>query len=85
MEYMDPLLSILMMDPVLLRTSGTIVDRYSISQQMLNDPVDPFNRAPITQSDIIPQPELKATIQAWISTKRAERAARAKEAEGAGM
>jgi hypothetical protein len=35
-EFLDPLLSTLMKDPVYLPTSGTIVDRATISQHLLN-------------------------------------------------
>ena len=31
--------------------------------QLLNDPIDPFNRAPLTMADVTPQPELKAQIE----------------------
>ena len=31
--------------------------------------MDPFNRAPMTIKDIVPLPELKAQIEAWIATK----------------
>lgn len=71
-NYVDPLLLVLMTDPVLLKTSGNIVDRSTIVQQMLNDPLDPFNRAPITNADIEPQPNLKAEIEAWTKDKLAE-------------
>jgi ubiquitin conjugation factor E4 B len=36
-EFIDPLLSTLMRDPVRLPTSGHIVDRSTISQHLLND------------------------------------------------
>ena len=31
--------------------------------------MDPFNRAPMTIKDIVPLPDLKAQIEAWIETK----------------
>ena len=73
--YMDPLLLVLMSDPVLLKTSNNIVDRSTIVQQMLNDPHDPFNRAPITHDDIEPQSELKAEIETWLQNEKAKLAA----------
>ncbi len=36
-EFLDPLLSTLMKDPVRLPTSGNIVDRSTITQHLLND------------------------------------------------
>jgi ubiquitin conjugation factor E4 B len=73
-EFLDPLLMTLMRDPVLLPTSGNIVDRSTISQHLLNDEMDPFNRAPLKMSAIVPQTELKAKIQAWIDEKLASSA-----------
>lgn len=39
-----------MNDPVKLETSGNIVDLLTIKKQLLNDPLDPFNRAPLDES-----------------------------------
>ena len=36
-EFLDPLMSTIMRDPVRLPTSGNIVDRATISQHLLND------------------------------------------------
>ena len=80
-DFLDPLLATLMEDPVLLQTSNTVVDKATISQQMLNEAIDPFNRAPITQADIVPQPELKAKIQAWLAEARVKAEEMAAEAE----
>lgn len=38
-EFLDPLLDFIMKDPVYLPTSGVIVDRSTIVQQLLNNPV----------------------------------------------
>lgn len=59
-EYLDPLLSTLMRDPVLLPTSNTVIDRTTIAQHLLNNEIDPFNRKPLTIDMIQPLPELKA-------------------------
>ena len=40
-EFLDPLLCTLMRDPVLLPTSGTVIDRETITQHLLNDNTDP--------------------------------------------
>jgi hypothetical protein len=36
-EFLDPLLSTIMRDPVFLPTSSNIVDRATITQHLLND------------------------------------------------
>jgi len=51
------------------------VDRSTITQHLLNDPIDPFNREPMTIDGIKPAVELKAKIDAWLEEKRATRVA----------
>jgi ubiquitin conjugation factor E4 A len=43
-EFLDPILSILMTDPVILPSSKVVVDRTTISRHLLSDQSDPFNR-----------------------------------------
>lgn len=69
-EYLDPLMFTLMKDPVLLPTSGKTMERTSITQHLLNDQSDPFTRAPLTINDLVPNTELKATINAWVTAQR---------------
>jgi len=38
----------LMDDPVELPSSKTVIDRLTIKRHLMNDPHDPFNRAPLT-------------------------------------
>jgi ubiquitin conjugation factor E4 B len=73
-EFMDPLLSEFMNDPVLLPTSGNIVDRKTITQHLLNDSMDPFNRKELKLEDVVPAVELKAKMDAWLAAKREARA-----------
>jgi hypothetical protein len=56
---LDPILNTLMRDPVRLPTSGNIVDRSCISQHLLNDSTDPFNRMPLKVSMLEPVDELR--------------------------
>ncbi|KAH9157617.1 hypothetical protein AeRB84_000553 [Aphanomyces euteiches] len=65
-EFMDPLLWQLMKDPVTL-PSGYTVDRSTIAQHLLNDPSDPFTRAPLSIDQVIPNVSLKAQIEDWLS------------------
>jgi ubiquitin conjugation factor E4 B len=70
-QYQDPLLYTLMSDPVKL-PSGVSVDRSTIVSHLLSDPTDPFNRAPLTVEDLVPDVELKAEIEAWIAERKNE-------------
>lgn len=62
-----------MVDPVLLPSSNHILDRRHIERHLMTESFDPFNRAPLTKEQLIPQPELKARIESFIAAKRAER------------
>jgi ubiquitin conjugation factor E4 B len=65
-EFMCILSCELMKEPVLLPTSGNVCDISTMRRILLNDEHDPFNRAPLKMSDLIPQVELKARIEKWI-------------------
>ena len=74
-EYLDPLTYEVMKDPVRLPTSDTVVDRSTIAQQLLNDPLDPFNRQPLKIEDVVDETELKEQIEAFIEEKKEEQLA----------
>lgn len=69
-EFLDPIMSTLMSDPVLLPTSKTIMDRSTITRHLLSDQTDPFNRAPLTMDQVIPNAELKRQIEEWVAERR---------------
>ncbi|WZH39337.1 ubiquitin elongating factor core-domain-containing protein [Fusarium acuminatum] len=73
-EFEDPIMGILMTDPVLL-PSKHIVDRSTIAQHLLSDAKDPYTRQAMTMENVIPQTELKEKIELW----REERVQAAKE------
>lgn len=73
-EFLDPLLATIMIDPVILPTSKVTIDRSTIRQMLLSDPLDPFNRAPLKVEDVIPNVELKAQIEAFRAEKRGKKA-----------
>jgi ubiquitin conjugation factor E4 B len=77
-EFEDPIMGILMNEPVIL-PSKHVVDRSTIVQHLLSDPKDPYTRQPMTVDDVVPDAELKAKIETWKAEKRAK--ARAAEAE----
>ncbi|KAI6649295.1 Ubiquitin conjugation factor E4 B-like [Oopsacas minuta] len=64
-EFKDPLMDILMSDPVRLPDSGIVMDRSVIVRHLLNSLDDPFNRQPLTPDQLIPLPDLKARIESW--------------------
>ncbi|CAN0080528.1 unnamed protein product [Ascophyllum nodosum] len=70
-EFLDPVLFQLMRDPVLLPTSGTVVDRPTIVQHLLNDSTDPFNRQPLTEDMLEPQSDLRERIDDFVKRKGA--------------
>lgn len=68
-EFLDPLLSTLMKDPVQLPSSGVIIDRPTIERHLLTDQHDPFNRQPLTADKLVPRPDIKQKIEAFVSAK----------------
>lgn len=68
-EFRDPLMDTLMTDPVLL-PSGTNMDRKVILRHLLNSQTDPFNRQPLTESQLVANPELREQINKWIAGRR---------------
>ena len=70
-EFLDELVYTLMSDPVRL-PSGNVVNLSTIETHLLvqaGNPKDPFNNQPMTMKDVVPLPELKARIEAWIESK----------------
>ncbi|XP_048840007.1 ubiquitin conjugation factor E4 A [Brienomyrus brachyistius] len=72
-EFLDPIMSTLMLDPVLLPSSHITVDRSTIARHLLSDQTDPFNRSPLTMDQIRPNEELKQQIQQWLAERKKER------------
>ncbi|KAM9318195.1 ubiquitin conjugation factor E4 A isoform 2-T2 [Pholidichthys leucotaenia] len=72
-EFLDPIMSTLMLDPVLLPSSNVTVDRSTIARHLLSDQTDPFNRSPLTMDQIRPNEELKQQILQWLEKHKQER------------
>ena len=79
-EFEDPIMGILMTDPVVL-PSKHVVDRSTIMQHLLSDPKDPYTRQPMVIEDVVPDVELKERIEGWKTERRAAARARAAGAE----
>ncbi|XP_023696867.1 ubiquitin conjugation factor E4 B isoform X2 [Paramormyrops kingsleyae] len=71
-EFKDPLMDTLMTDPVRL-PSGNVMDRAVILRHLLNSSTDPFNRQPLTESMLEPEPALRERIQTWMREKQGAR------------
>merc|ERR1740138_2062341 len=61
-NYLDPIMSDIMEDPVLLPTSQNIMDRKVIERHIMSNDDDPFNRAHLSVKDLVPQDKLRAEI-----------------------
>lgn len=72
-EFLDPLMYVIMNDPVTLPTSKVNIDRSTIKAHLLNDSTDPFNRMPLRLEEVIPNDELKQRIIEYKRQKRSQR------------
>jgi len=57
---LDPISAVIMRDPVILPSSGAVVDRKTIKQQLLSVPQDPFNRSQLAIEDVTPGVSFRA-------------------------
>nr|XP_033774432.1 ubiquitin conjugation factor E4 A isoform X2 [Geotrypetes seraphini]XP_033774433.1 ubiquitin conjugation factor E4 A isoform X2 [Geotrypetes seraphini]XP_033774434.1 ubiquitin conjugation factor E4 A isoform X2 [Geotrypetes seraphini]XP_033774435.1 ubiquitin conjugation factor E4 A isoform X2 [Geotrypetes seraphini]XP_033774436.1 ubiquitin conjugation factor E4 A isoform X2 [Geotrypetes seraphini] len=69
-EFLDPIMSTLMVDPVMLPSSRVTVDRPTIARHLLSDQTDPFNRSPLTMDQVRPNTDLKEKIQQWLAERK---------------
>ncbi|XP_050350445.1 ubiquitin conjugation factor E4 A [Nymphalis io] len=69
-EFLDPIMSTLMLDPVILPSSRTTVDRTTIARHLLSDQSDPFNRSPLSMDQVKSNTELKERIHSWITMQK---------------
>lgn len=76
-EYLDPIMSHVMRDPVILPKANMSIDRTTIAQHLLSDPRCPFTSTPLKLEDCLPDTELKAKIDAFVAQRKAARAANA--------
>lgn len=72
-EYLDPLTAEIMLDPVILPASGTVIDFNTIKQHLLTTPQDPFNRTPLKIEDIKRDDALREEIEAFKAKRRQDR------------
>ena len=72
-EFLDPLTFNLMENPVTLPSSHMNIDRRNIEDFLLANPIDPFNRNPLTKDELIPNVELKKRIDEYKMKKFKEK------------
>lgn len=80
-EFLDPLMFILMEDPVILPGSKISIDRSTIKAHLLSDSTDPFNRMPLKLEDVVEDVELKKKIQEFKRLKKAEKLSQNQDVE----
>lgn len=71
-EFLDPIMSTVMMDPVILPSSKQTVDRNTIARHLLSDQTDPFNRSPLTMDQVVSNRDLAQQIKAWIEERKSQ-------------
>jgi len=69
-EFLDPILSTLMVDPVVLPASGITMERAVICRHLLSARTDPFCREPLTPDMLKPNVELRNRIEEWRQQRR---------------
>ncbi|ORM39590.1 Ubiquitin conjugation factor E4 B [Babesia sp. Xinjiang] len=67
-EFLDPIMNDIMEDPVLLPTSGIVMDRKNIERHLMSEATDPFSRQPLIKADLVPQEELKRRIDEFMAS-----------------
>lgn len=72
-EFLDPIMSTLMIDPVILPSSNVTVDRTTIARHLLSDQTDPFNRETLTMNQVKSDTALKQKIDAWIRERKSNK------------
>ena len=73
-EFLDPIMSSIMTNPVILPSSRVTVDRSTIARHLLSDQSDPFNRSPLTMEDVLPDNHLREKIQQWLAEMKKKKA-----------
>mmetsp|Transcript_4918 Transcript_4918/g.31454 ORF Transcript_4918/g.31454 Transcript_4918/m.31454 type:complete len:1286 (-) Transcript_4918:321-4178(-) len=67
-EFLDPVMQVVMTEPVML-PSNNVLDRKTILQHLMNTPSDPFTREPLTIESCKPLPKLQQRIHAYLQSR----------------
>ena len=68
-EFIDPISGDIMKNPVYL-PSKVAIDQSTAYELLIGDPIDPYTRRAFTKDDIVPVPELKEKIEAYIKEQK---------------
>lgn len=66
-EFLDPILNVLMKDPVILPDSKVTLDRKTIQRHLSVSATDPFSRCQLKEEDLIPNKDLKKKVDEWLT------------------
>ena len=66
-EFLDPILNVLMKDPVILPDSKVTLDRKTIQRHLTVSSTDPFSRCQLKEEDLIPNGDLKKKVEEWLT------------------
>ena len=69
-EFLDPIMSTIMKDPVTLPPSGQVCDRAIITRHLLSEDTDPFNRQHLSEDMLEENVELRKKIEEWVEEKK---------------
>jgi len=70
-QLLDPLTQQLMLDPVKLPCSGTIMDRTTILRHLKTNSTDPYTNTELRATSLMPASELLPKYKAWLARCRA--------------
>lgn len=76
-ELSDPIMGVLLSDPVILPKSKITLDRSTIQAHLLNDPTDPFNRQPMKIEDCVVDTEMLEKVRLFKEQRMREKAEKA--------
>lgn len=74
-EFLDPITTELMTDPVILPESQVTLDRSTVERHLMTSTTDPFSRTDLSMEACQPDRELAGRIQAWVLQSRKAAAA----------
>ncbi|MEW5299631.1 MAG: hypothetical protein WDW36_002626 [Sanguina aurantia] len=74
-EFLDPITTEVMTDPVVLPDSQVTLDRSTVERHLMTSTTDPFSRTDLTMEACQPDRALAVRIQAWVQLQSSKAAA----------
>ena len=69
-EFLDPIMSVVIRDPIILPDTNTIMDLNVISTHLLSNKTNPFTRSPLTLEDLMEYNKKKEVVTKISEFKR---------------